>query len=132
VLDGTDISPLLRGNTASFRRDALYWHFPGYLGAGANQWRTTPVSAIRRGEWKLLEFLEDGRLELYNVVADAGQANNLAAAKPDLAKELHAKLQAWRTEIKAPMPAKRDSIAPATEPKGQGKGKGGGGKKAKK
>ncbi len=128
-LDGLDISPLLRGNNGAFQRDALYWHFPGYLGAGPNQWRTTPVSAIRRGEWKLLEFLEDGHLELYDVVADVGQTNNLAAAKPDLAKELHAKLQAWRASVKAPMPAKRDSIAPASEPKGKGKGKGGGGKK---
>ncbi len=132
VLDGADITPLLRGDAGAFRRDALYWHFPGYLGSGANQWRTTPVSAIRRGEWKLLEFLEDGHLELYNVIADVGQTNNLAAAKPDLAKELHAKLQAWRTEIKAPMPAKRDPNAPAPAAKGQGKGKGGGGKKAKK
>ena len=132
VLDGADITPLLRGDSASFRRDALYWHFPGYLGSGANQWRTTPVSAIRRGEWKLLEFLEDGRLELYNVVTDVGQTNNLAAAKADLAKELHAKLQAWRAEVKAPMPAKRESIAPAPAAGGKGKGKGGGGKKAKK
>jgi len=133
VLDGADITPLLRGDAASFRRDALYWHFPGYLGAGANLWRTTPVSAIRRGEWKLLEFLEDGHLELYNLVTDVGQTNNLAAAKADLAKELHAKLQSWRAEVKAPMPAKRESIAPAPAAGGKGKGGGkGGGKKKQK
>ncbi len=44
------------------------------------QWRTTPVSLIQAGDWKLMEFLEDGRLELYNLREDLGETRNLAAA----------------------------------------------------
>jgi len=82
----------------------LYWHFPGYLGAGKAQWRTTPAGAIREGEWKLLEFFEDNRLELYNLKDDIGEKKNLAKTNAEKTKELHGKLLAWRKEIKAPMP----------------------------
>lgn len=104
-LDGVSYAKLLtKGGKGSLKRDALYWHFPGYLGASDNQWRTLPVGVIRSGDWKLLEYFEDGRLELYNLKNDIGEKNNLAASEPQKAKELHQKLQAWRKEIKAPMP----------------------------
>ena len=102
TLDGVSLAPLLTGGTID--REALYWHFPGYLGAGENTWRTTPVGAIRSGPWKLLEYFEDGRLELYNLADDLSETRNLAAQHPDRAKELHARLQAWRKEVRAPMP----------------------------
>jgi len=104
VLDGESLVPLLRDPTASLKREAIYQHFPGYLGIGQGQWRTTPVGLIHAGDWKLMEFFEDGRLELYNLREDLGETNNLAAQMPDKAKELHAKLVAWRQAIKAPMP----------------------------
>jgi arylsulfatase A-like enzyme len=85
---------------------AIYWHFPGYLGAGKGQWRTTPAGAIREGDWKLLEYFEDGRLELYNLKEDLGERRNLAAERNEVAARLHAKLKLWREEVKAPMPAK--------------------------
>lgn len=106
-LDGLNLLPLLYGETKTLRRDALYWHFPGYLGAGAGAWRTTPAGAVRVGDYKLLEFFEDGRLELYNVREDVGQKHDLAKEKPDMVRDLHAKLLAWREAVKAPMPAKR-------------------------
>jgi hypothetical protein len=56
------------------------------------------------GDWKLMEFLEDGRLELYNLRDDIGETNNLAKAMPEKAAELHARLIAWRKEVSAPMP----------------------------
>jgi arylsulfatase A-like enzyme len=106
-LDGTSYFKLLTsGGKVTLKRDAIYWHFPGYLGAGENSWRTTPAGAIRSGDWKLIDFFEDGRLELYNLRDDLGEKNNLAAKMPDKAKELHAKLVAWRQELKAPMPTK--------------------------
>jgi arylsulfatase A-like enzyme len=85
---------------------AIYWHFPGYLGAGKGQWRTTPAGAVREGDWKLLEYFEDGRLELYNLKEDLGERRNLAAERNDVAARLHAKLKLWRDEVKAPMPAR--------------------------
>jgi arylsulfatase A-like enzyme len=107
-LDGLSILPLLeRDASTAFRRDALYWHFPGYLGSGRDIWRTTPAGAIRVGDYKLLEFFEDGRLELYNAREDVGQQHDLAKEKPGQVRQMHDKLLAWRTEVKAPMPMPR-------------------------
>ncbi len=105
VLDGESYLSVLRGG-AEPRKAPLYWHFPGYLGAGKGSWRTTPVGSIRDGDWKLLEFFEDGKLELYDLKNDIGESKNLAAAMPDKAKELHDKLLAWRKEVGAKMPTK--------------------------
>jgi len=123
TLDGESLVPLFRDSAARLKRDAIFQHFPGYLGAGPGQWRTTPVSLIHSGDWKLMEFLEDGRLELYNLREDVGETKNLAQAMPDKAKELHARLVAWRTEVSAPMPTKNDGSAPVPK-KAKGKGKG--------
>jgi arylsulfatase A-like enzyme len=104
-LDGASYVRLLKnGGQGTLDRDAIYWHFPGYLGAGAGNWRTTPAGAIRRGDWKLLEFFETNRVELYNLKDDLGERKNLAAARPELTRELRDKLHAWRTAVKAPMP----------------------------
>src|SRR5262249_36763564 len=55
-LDGVSYVRLLTGGgQGALDRDAVYWHFPGYLGAGPGQWRTTPAGAVRRGDWKLIE-----------------------------------------------------------------------------
>jgi arylsulfatase A-like enzyme len=104
-LDGVSYLKVLKsGGKEMLNRDAIYWHFPGYLGAGANSWRTLPVGAVRCGDWKLLEFFEDHHLELYNLREDLGETNNLAAKMPQKARELEKKLVAWQKEIHAPMP----------------------------
>ena len=121
-LDGESLAPLFRDPAASLKREAIYQHFPGYLGAGADTWRTTPVGLIQSGEWKLMEFFEDGRLELYNLKEDIGESKNLATEMLDKAKELHAKMIAWRESVKAPMPLKNTPPTGA-EPKKKGKGK---------
>ena len=105
-LDGVSYAPLLTGAKKSLDRDAIFWHFPGYLGAGAGKWRTTPVGSVRAGDWKLIEFFEDGRLELYNLKDDIGEQHNVADANPAKVKELQAKLVAWREKVGAKMPRK--------------------------
>ena len=67
-----------------------------------------------------MEFFEDGRLELYNLRDDIGETKNLASAEPKKTKELHRKLQAWRTEIKAPMPTPQ---TPSLDPTKKAPGK---------
>lgn len=111
TLDGESLAPLFRDSAARLKRDAIFQHFPGYLGAGRGFWRTTPVSLVLSGDWKLMEFLEDGRLELYNLKDDIGETRNLAAELPDRTKELHDRLVAWRTEVNAPMPTKNSGEA---------------------
>lgn len=119
VLDGVDLLPHWQGAPAP-SRDALFWHFPAYLEAGRamglGRWRTTPVSVIRKGDFKLLEFFEDQRLELYDVVRDRGEGKNLAEDQPEKLKELHADLVAWRTRVAAPVP---DKPNPAYRPPAQ-------------
>ncbi len=123
TLDGESLVPLFKNGNASLKREAIYQHFPGYLGAGQDTWRTTPVGLIQAGDWKLMEFFEDGRLELYNLKDDIGEQNNLAAKNPEKVKELHAKMVAWRKEVGAKMPTKNDPSAAKPEAKKGGKKK---------
>jgi hypothetical protein len=71
-----------------------------------------------------MEFLEEGRLELYNLRTDVGETKNLAQTEPAKAKELHGKLVAWREAIKAPMPEKNDGQQPTVKKKPGQKGEG--------
>jgi arylsulfatase A-like enzyme len=107
VLDGESLLPLMtqKGNLA---RDAVYWHFPAYLQGGGETWRTTPGGVIRSGDWKLIEYFEDGRLELYNLRDDIGETTNLAEREHAKAKELHDRLVAWRKETGAPVPTEKN------------------------
>ena len=105
-IDGTSFLDLLRGREPPSGRPPLYWHFPGYLPARSEvgAWRTTPAGAVRAGEFKLIEFFETGEIELYNLVLDIGERDNLAAVEPEKTAELHRQLRAWREAVAAPMP----------------------------
>jgi arylsulfatase A-like enzyme len=109
------LARVLTGKQSHVDRDAIYWHFPGYLGSGRNTWRTTPVGVIRAGDWKLMEFFEDGRLELYNLREDIGEQRNLAAETPEKAKQLQERLARWRAEVKAPMPTPNEPVDPGPD-----------------
>ena len=131
-LDGVSLVGLLRGEQLPPRQ--LCWHFPNYTNQGSR-----PASAIRDGEWKLVEQLENGGVELFDLASDPSETMNLAAANSDRVEDLRKKLHAWRERIGAQMPTpnpefdvalhrrlyiKRDSsrltpeaTAAATEPK---------------
>ncbi|MFM1871524.1 MAG: Arylsulfatase [Planctomycetota bacterium] len=108
-LDGDDISSVLRGAPNDrLRERELCWHFPGYLEADASvagPWRTTPAGSIRRGRWKLVEWFESGKVELFDLSADGGETRDLAADEPLLAAELRGRLAGWRAITGAAMPA---------------------------
>jgi arylsulfatase A-like enzyme len=123
ALDGESLVPLFRNPEGTLKRGAIFQHFPGYLGAGPNAWRTKPVSLVQSGDWKLMEFLEDGRLELYNLADDIGESTNLAERMPEKADQLHACLVAWRKQIQAPMPTNNDPQKATSQRKGKGKQK---------
>jgi arylsulfatase A-like enzyme len=103
-LDGVSMVECFKSGGKKPPERDLFWHFPGYLGAGKGSWRTTPAGAVRSGDWKLIEFFEDGKQELYNLKDDESQKADLAAKQPEKVKELHAKLVAWRKAVNAPMP----------------------------
>lgn len=100
-LDGQSLVPLLRGGALPER--PLFWHYPHYGNQGG-----APGGAVRRGDWKLIEWYgEPARLELFNLADDLGETTNRLVDQPDLAAELHALLRAWRDETGARMPTAR-------------------------
>ena len=97
-VDGTSILPLLHG-AGSLDRDAIFWHYPHYGNQGG-----TPGSSVRCGDWKLIEFFEDGRRELYNLGDDISEDRNLAAEHPDIGRDLYERLATWRESVEAKIP----------------------------
>jgi arylsulfatase A-like enzyme len=94
--DGVSLSALLDGGKSLDRED-LFWHYPHY-----NQHpHSAPVSIIRRGSWKLIEFLETGEIELYNLSSDIGETKDESESQPELASNLLAKLREWQVEVGA-------------------------------
>jgi arylsulfatase A len=104
-LDGLSLLPLLEGGILG--RDTVYFHYPHYSNQGGK-----PGGAIRAGDWKLVEFYENNRRELFDLKADPGENRNLAAEKPDVVKELAAQLAAWRTRVGAKMPKPNPDYLP--------------------
>ena len=78
-VDGVSLVPLLKGEGAP-KREAMYWHYPHYHGSG-----NRPSGAVRAGDYKLIEWYEDGQVELYHLKDDLGEQNDLAAKLPEKA-----------------------------------------------
>lgn len=127
TLDGVSFAPLLRDSTASLDREAIFWHFPCFLqGRGdphGGPFRTTPAGAIRKGDWKLIEWFETGRLELYNLKQDIGETKNLAESHKEKLAELHADMKTWRISVNAPIPTEKNPQYDSTAKVGAGKRK---------
>ncbi len=108
--DGVSLLPLLRGEGAPARTE-LFWHYPHhqhYQLGGA-----MPYSALRSGDFKLIEFHDDDRVELYDLSTDISESNDLAASQPETASRLRARLHAWRTAVGAQMPVPNPRYDPA-------------------
>ncbi len=108
-LDGESLVPLLRG-TGEPRRQALYFHYPNYAFHRSNRLG----GAIRRGSYKLIEYFEDGAIELYNLRSDLGESRDLASEEPARARRMVRELRAWRKEVDANMP-----VSPSLPSKGK-------------
>jgi len=99
-VDGTSLAAAFAGREPPAPDRALYWHFPHYHGSG-----NTPGGAVRAGDYKLIEWFEDGRAELYRLTDDLGERRNLAGEEPARLDELRLLLARWREEVGALMPA---------------------------
>jgi arylsulfatase A-like enzyme len=97
-VDGVSFAAALNGGVSTAARN-FFWHYPHYHGS---TW--APGGAIRDGDWKLIEFFEEGASELYNLKDDLGEHNNLATQDPETMKTLQSKLAAWRMSTGAVMP----------------------------
>ena len=111
-LDGISLVPWLTDESNTPSRESLYWHYPHYHA-------TKPYGAIRKAQWKLIEFFEEGTLELYNLKNDPSERTNLAKSNTRKRDELLTDLRDWRTSVKAQMPTpnpKFDSAYSAPRP----------------
>jgi arylsulfatase A-like enzyme len=97
-LDGVSLAPLLRG-AGSLRERSLFWHYPHYGNQGG-----TPGGAVRAGDFKLIEFFEDDRVEMYNLSSDPEERRDLAGQAPNKTAELRGLLRSWRRQVGAHMP----------------------------
>jgi len=104
--DGISLMPLLKG-AGSLKREALFWHYPHYGNQGG-----TPGSSVLRYPWKLIEFFEDGRLELYNLKDDPGENANKADDEKALTIEMRDRLHEWQKKAGALIPDKNTEFNP--------------------
>ena len=107
-VDGRSLMPLL-SQTGPLQRDALFWHYPHYWSGNL----VRPSGAVRAGDWKLIEFYEDMRVELFNLKDDLGETHDLATARPEKTGELRALLHRWRLSVDAQMPPPNPNYRPA-------------------
>ena len=104
LVDGKSLVPIFKDSNHTLDRD-LFWHYPHYHPGGA-----TPHSAIRSGSYRLVEFFEEGNIELYNLTEDVGEANDLSQVNPKLAQTLQKKLAAWRSSVEAQLPTENPNF----------------------
>jgi arylsulfatase A-like enzyme len=97
--------PLFAGGALPQR--SLYWHYPHYGNQGG-----APSAAVRRGDWKLIEWLEDGRVELFNLAQDISEQHDLATDEPRRVAELLQDLHAWQSEVGAKFPIDNPAYDP--------------------
>ena len=99
VLDGHSIAPELAGKQDS--HPPLFWHI-------ASAYKSPPSSIIRKGDYKLIQNLLNGKVELYNLENDLKEQHNLAEDYKVKRQELLSELERWRKKNKAPLP--KDSV----------------------
>jgi arylsulfatase A-like enzyme len=98
-VEGRSILPVLRDGKASIDRDAVFWHYPHYGNQGG-----TPGASVRSGEYKLIQFFEDSRVELYNLVDDIEENHDLADKLPEVRDRLLKLLHDWQNKVEAKFP----------------------------
>jgi arylsulfatase A-like enzyme len=106
ILDGVSLMPVLRGGTLPER--PLFWHYPHYGNQGG-----APSAAIRKGDWKLIEWFEDKRVELFQLADDPGEETDLYRQQPRRADALRAELRAWQEEVDARFPTPNPNYDPS-------------------
>ena len=111
-IDGVSQWSMLNGTNPNLGRDAIYWHFPGYI--ANNQRDQRPVSVIRKGDYKLIHYYETASYELFNLDTDIGETTNLLAGSPDtatltIANDMSTDLRTYLIDVSAPLPTFRSN-----------------------
>lgn len=110
-VDGKSIVPLLQG-ASTLDREAIYWHFPHY----SNHGMQSPGGAIRYGNLKLLEYYENGTVQLFDLAKDPGELNDISKENPEQVKKLRDMLHEWRKSVNAQMMVPNPEYVAGREP----------------
>ena len=92
-VDGVSIKTALIDQKSLPKRN-LYWYYPHNHGSG-----TKASSAMVSGDYKLIQSLRSGEVQVYNLKKDLGEKNDLSKTKPELTAELLKQLKAWQAEL---------------------------------
>lgn len=95
-IDGASIAGPLLGTSNAPAGRTFFFHFPHYTNQGGR-----PAGAVREGNWKLVSHYDTGRMELFDLSADRGEQNDIAAQQVDRVQDMHERLGAWRKQIGA-------------------------------
>lgn len=112
-VDGVSLKPLLGGRDRHLGSRPLFWHYPHYSNQGG-----VPGGAIIEGDWKLIEFYESNRIELFNLKEDPGETQNQSEAEESRATRMLEKLKRWRQDCSAVMPTRNPEYDPAQADQG--------------
>ena len=96
-LDGNSMTEIFKKDTKYFKERPLFWHI-------ASQWKHGTCSVIRKGDYKLIQFLATGKLELYNLVKDPKESKNLVGMEVKITQTMLAELIKWRKQNRVPLP----------------------------
>jgi arylsulfatase A-like enzyme len=110
-VDGVSIRPVLQG-AKKLNREAIYWHFPHY----SNHGMQSPGGAVRAGKYKLLEYYENGTVQLFDLEKDLQELHDVSKENPAKVKELLAMLHAWRLSVGAKMMQPNPDYVAGREP----------------
>jgi arylsulfatase A-like enzyme len=113
-LDGLSLLPVFKGSDLPER--ALFWHYPHYGNQGG-----APTAAIRKGDWKLIEWMEDSRVELFNLAQDLSEKTNLAPKEPERVAQMLAELRVYQQDVNAILPKPNPRYNP-DQPSGRAAG----------
>ncbi len=125
AMDGTSLIPLIHEQSGTIPARPLFWHFPYYhpeksfdespRAIGSDDGftsQTRPHSAVREGDWKLIHFYEDDRVELYNLATDPGEQSDRSQANPKVAQKLQKLLLRYLKDSNARLPIPNPTFAP--------------------
>lgn len=104
--DGVSMMSLLQNPSANVEREMLFWHYPHYYPT------TTPASAVRQGKWKLIQYFEDDRVELYDLEQDLSETEDVSKIFPDIAAEMKQSLEGWLVYVEAQLPENNPNYHP--------------------
>lgn len=92
---GKSFLPILK-NKEQWQDRTVFWHSSKARPVNTGD---TKSSAIRKGNYKLINWYKEGRTELYNISKDPSEINNLSKEQPELSQQLLKELNEWKSKF---------------------------------